>query len=294
MSLPTVCAIVLDYYGAEITKKCLLSLIGQGLKTVYVLDNSDNGEAAPALKNAIDEVRAQQADYAVEIISAGTNLGFGKGVNLVIARDQHTPSPHDYYLLINNDAVAGPGLVAGLLRALQREPQAALAAPRVISSDSNEREQGIWYHRYLGLLYSRPGLFRFHYFTGCCLLFSRQLVADRSLFDEAFFMYGEDAELGWRLTCAGKTTVCATDAFVEHEYGPSVDRASFFYEYHMARGHLLLSVKTWTRPVEVPILLLTKLLGLGARAILRGYRNRSLIAPVSLLVAWLPLRVNKT
>jgi len=289
-----VCAIVLDYYGAEITKKCLISLIGQGLKTIYVLDNSQESEAATTLESAVDQVRAQRADFAVEIISAGTNLGFAKGVNFVIAHDRQAQSPHDFYLLLNNDAVAGPGLVAGLLRALECEPEAVLAAPRVVSSGSSEREQGVWYHRYFGLLYSRPGRFRFHYFTGCCLLLPSRLVSKLRLFDEAFFMYGEDTELAWRLTRQGKKAVCATEAYVKHDYGPSVARSSFFYEYHMARGHLLLSLKTWLHPAEIPLLVLTKIVGLGGRAIMRFYRYRSLTPPFSLLVAWLPLRVNKT
>ena len=110
------------------------------------------------LRKPVDQVRAQDAlTLTVEIISAGTNLGFAKGVNFVIAHDRQAQSPHDYYLLLNNDAVAGPGLVAGLLRALKHEPEAVLAAPRVVSSDSSKREHGVWYHRYLGLLYSRPG-----------------------------------------------------------------------------------------------------------------------------------------
>jgi hypothetical protein len=289
-----VCAIVLDYYGAEITKKCLISLIGQGLKTIYVLDNSQESEAATTLESAVDQVRAQRTDFAVEIISAGTNLGFAKGVNFVIAHDRQAQSPHDFYLLLNNDAVAGPGLVAGLLRALECEPEAVLAAPRVVSSGSSEREQGVWYHRYFGLLYSRPGRFRFHYFTGCCLLLPSRLVSKLRLFDEAFFMYGEDTELAWRLTRQGKKAVCATEAYVKHDYGPSVARSSFFYEYHMARGHLLLSLKTWQHPAEIPLLVLAKIVGLGGRAIVRCFRYRSLTPPFSLLVAWLPLRVNKT
>ena len=193
---------------------------------IYVLDNSQAGEAATTLASTVDQVRAQRADFAVEIISAGTNLGFAKGVNFVIAHDQQAESPHDYYLLLNNDAVAGPGLVAELLRALEHEPEAVLAAPRVLSSDSSKREQGIWYHRYLGLLYSRPGWFRFHYFTGCCLLVPSRLVSKSPLFDEAFFMYGEDTELAWRLTRQRKKVVCATDVYVNHDYGPSVARSN--------------------------------------------------------------------
>ncbi|MGH7793342.1 MAG: glycosyltransferase [Candidatus Binatia bacterium] len=291
MSKVSVCAIVLDYFGAEKTTKCLTSLVNQGLTTVYILDNSASTAAAAQLRKAIEELVT--TDYKTQILSAGKNLGFGRGINFVLAHDIHSESPHDYYLLLNNDAVAGPGLVSGLLSALKKEPQAVLAAPRVVSSQPG-REYGIWYHRYLGLLLSQPGQFRFHYFTGCCLLIPRHLVGEARLFDEAFFMYGEDAELGWRLTNEEKKMVCAKKVYVEHEYGPSVDRSSFFYEYHMARGHLLLSWKTWMHPVEIPFLLLFKLIGLGSRATARCCRYRSLAPLCSLFVAWLPLRVDKT
>lgn len=276
MNSPTICAIVLDYYGAEKTKKCLISLIGQGLKTVYILDNSDKSEAAATLRQAVNEVHDHGPDFELEVISAGQNLGFGNGVNYVIAHDQQTPLPHDYYLLLNNDAVAGLGLVRGLLTAIRKDPLIALASPRIVSSNLN-REYGIWYHRYLGLLLSRPGRFRFHYFTGCCLMFSRYLVDNRILFAEAFFMYGEDTELGWRLTRQGKKMVCAKDVYVEHEYGPSVDRSSFFYEYHMARGHFLMSFKTYVHPVEIPFLVLTKLTAMVLRSIARTLRHRTFI-----------------
>jgi hypothetical protein len=140
---------------------------------------------------------------------------------------------------------------------------------------------------------SSPGPFRFHYFTGCCLMFRNDLVDENGIFHEAYFMYGEDAELGWRLTRQGKKMICAEEVFVEHEYGPSVDRSSLFYEYHMARAHLLLSWKTWTHPVEIPLLVLSKLIGLGGRAIARCCRYRTLCPLGSLFLAWLPLRIDK-
>jgi hypothetical protein len=289
----TVCAIVLDYFGAEQTKQCLTSLIRQGLTTVYVLDNSADAVATMRLREMIEALTRIGLDYKTQILSAGRNLGFGKGINFVIAHDKSSTSPHDFYMLLNNDAVAGTGLVSGLLEALENDPQAALVAPRVVSSNPG-REYGIWYQRFLGLLLSEPGRFRFLYFTGCCLLLPRNLVDKTALFDEAFFMYGEDAELGWRLTRQKKKMICAADVFVEHEYGPSVDRSSFFYEYHIVRGHLLLSWRIWSHPVEIPIFLITKAISLTFRAVLRCCRYRTLVPLGALFVAWLPLRIHKT
>ena len=288
-----ICAIILDYFGADKTKESILSLVGQGLSTAYILDNSGSLEASATLRKIVEDIVDSAPGFEIKILSTGKNLGFGGGVNFVLIHDIQSNSPHSYYLLLNNDAVAGPRLIAHMIAEFEKDPAVALVAPRIVSNDP-KRELGIWYHRYFGLLLSRPGLGRFHYFTGCCLFFPRDLVTETGIFDESFFMYGEDAELGWRLTRLGKKTVRAQDAFVEHQYGPSVDRSSFFYEYHMARGHLLLSWKTWMHPIEIPLLLLTKLIGLGARATARSYRYRTLNPIFSLFVAWLPLGVDKT
>jgi hypothetical protein len=281
-----VCAIILDYRAADKTETCLRSLIGQGLATVYLVDNSASERASTYLREGVARLRAM-IDFNIVILNDGKNLGFAKGVNFALRHDLRSPSPHEYYLLLNNDAVAGPSVVEGLIKTIDRDPRIALVSPRIVSSDP-DREYGIWYHRYLGLLLSKPGRLRFHYFTGCCLLFRKELVDDKGLFDEAFFMYGEDAELGWRLTRQGNQMVCAKQVFVEHEYGPSVDRSSFFYEYHMARAHLLLTWKTLKYPIELPLLLLSKLIGLGGRALVRCYRYRTSSPVAALCLAWLP------
>jgi GT2 family glycosyltransferase len=284
-----VCAIILDYFGADKTKQSVLSLVGQDLRTVYVLDNSGSDSASANLRSTFADLTAANTGFKIKFLTTGKNLGFGGGVNFVLAHDRRSESPHDYYLLLNNDAIAGPGLVSGLVSTLKKDPQAALAAPRVVSSDPS-REYGVWYHRYLGLLLSKPGMLRFHYYTGCCLLFSKALIIDDAVFDEAFFMYGEDTELGWRLLREGKKTRCAEDVYVEHEYGPSVDRSSFFYEYHMARGHFLVSFKTYVHPVEIPFLILTKLTAMALRSLARTLRHRTFAPLKALCCAWFRLK----
>lgn len=285
---PRVCAIVLDYFGAEKTKQSVLSLVGQDLGTVYILDNSGSDSASAKLRRTFAELTEANTGLKIKFLTAGKNLGFGRGINFVLAHDRRSETPHDYYLLLNNDAVAGPSLVATMLGEFQKDPAIALVAPRILSEDP-KREFGIWYHRYFGLLLSRAGRCRFHYFTGCCLLFRKDLVNASGLFDETFFMYGEDVELGWRLNRQGKKMICATGAFVKHELGPSASRTELFYEYHMARSHLLLSLYTCLNPVELPILLMAKYTALSCRAVIRCLRYRGLTPFVAFLLAWFPL-----
>jgi hypothetical protein len=88
----------------------------------------------------------------------------------------------------------------------------------------------------------------------------------------------------------GKKTRCAEDVYVEHEYGPSVDRSSFFYEYHMARGHFLVSFKTYVHPVEIPFLILTKLTAMALRSLARTLRHRTFAPLKALCCVWFRLK----
>jgi len=293
MNKETVCAIVLDYRGAEKTEKCLLSLVGQGIRTAYVLDNSEDEISSAQLHATAERIRSTRPGFSIEILSAGKNLGFGRGVNFVLRHDRRCELPHDYYLLLNNDAVAGPGLVAGMIAKFRTDPGVVLVAPKILSDDPG-REFGIWYHRYFGFLLSRPGRGRFHYFTGCCLLLRKDLVTDSGIFDESFFMYGEDAELGWRITRQGKKMACAEDVFVRHDLGPSADRTGLFYEYHMTRGHLLLSLRTWSHPAEIPLVVIAKSVSLACRAVIRCFRHRSLVPSAAYFLAWFALSARRT
>jgi N-acetylglucosaminyl-diphospho-decaprenol L-rhamnosyltransferase len=289
---PRVCAVILDYFGADKTKQSVLSLVGQGLETIYVLDNSGSDSASATLRQTFAELAEANTGFQIKFLSAGKNIGFARGVNFVLAHDRRSESPHDYYLLLNNDAVAGPDLVVKMLAEFEKDSAVALVAPRIVCNDP-KREFGIWYHRYFGLLLSHSGLGRFHYFTGCCLLLPRPLVTETGIFDESFFMYGEDVELGWRLTRQGKKMVCADNVYVRHDLGPSVNRSSFFYEYHMVRSHLRLSFTTRGRAVELPILLLAKCTALACRAAIRSLRYRAITPFTALFMALFPLRIEE-
>src|SRR5262249_61745258 len=65
----------------------------------------------------------------VELIRTGENLGFSGGNNLGIRRAIARGA--DWVLLLNNDAVADPGLPAALERAASARPDAGVLACKV-------------------------------------------------------------------------------------------------------------------------------------------------------------------
>ena len=281
-----ICAILLDYRGAERTTKCLESLAGQGLSTAIIVDNSEDDVSSTQLKNNIAKLDTTTLGYQIRLVTAQENLGFANGINFAVSNDRDSSHPHDYYLIINNDATAQIGLVEKLYLALLKEEEVLLTAPCILTPETEEC--GAWYNRYLGLVTKKRIPFSFQYASGCCMMFGNSLAAEREIFDPDFFMYCEDAFLCWKLTRKKQEFRLVTDAHVEHETGASSKKAGIFYEYHIARGHILMAVKTFNSPLEIPLMLISKLLTLVLRSIVRCIRYRSLVPAYALLLACCP------
>lgn len=253
---------------------------------MLVVDNSADEHAAGELAVTLERL-TEGGDYMLRLINPNANLGFARGVNLALSDESALRC--DAFLLINNDAVAMPDMVARLSAALAA-PDMVMVAPTVVDTAS-QPQPILWYQRFFGLLTTHrlPG--SFPYLSGCCLLVCREMLEEGRLFDEDFFMYGEDTLLGWRLACAGKKPLRLGEAFVRHDGAGSSRRGQFFYEYHMARAHVLLAMKTWRRPWEVPLLLACKCVGLGARALWRSLRFENLVPLKAFFMAWRKLDI---
>jgi GT2 family glycosyltransferase len=279
--MTTVCAVILDYFGSSKTIACLTSLLDQGLDSVMVVDNSGDRQANIQLQEALTEFRRRELPFTIHQIVNPKNLGYATGVNYALRWLEKNQS-HQYYLLINNDAEATPGMLTKLLKFMQEHGRTALTAPMI---DLRQKKIAYsWYHRFTGLMFSRRIIGTFPYLTGCCLLVDQRIVSD-GLFDEDFFMYGEYVELCWRLRLSDWETACVSQALVLHEGTGSSHHGGFFYEHHVARGHLLLAKKLAKHRWEIPFLYSGKSLTLSARAILRSIRFRSLVPIKAILSA---------
>lgn len=276
------CAIILDYFGTSKTIACLTSLINQGLDTVVVVDNSGESEANKQLQDALITFGQNEVPFMIHQIVNHRNLGYAAGINNALQwlGKNH---PHHYYLLINNDAEATPGMLRTMLQYMSAHDGTVITAPMIETGYG--QFEGYWYHRISGLMFPHHVIGTFPYLTGCCLLVDRRIVGE-GLFDEDFFMYGEDVALCWRLQRAGWDTTCVTQAIVRHEGTGSSHQGSFFYEYHVAHGHLLLARKLARHRWEIAFLIFGRLLTISARAIVRAIRYRSLLPITATISAW--------
>src|SRR5579862_3495421 len=111
-------AVVLNWNGGEDTPRALASLAG--IEAICVDNGSGDGS----------DSEVERRFPEVELIRTGANLGFAGGNNVGIRRAFERGA--DWVLLLNQDAVAEPGLAEALERAAAMRPDAGILACKVL------------------------------------------------------------------------------------------------------------------------------------------------------------------
>ena len=81
--------------------------------------------------------------------------------------------------------------------------------------------------------------------SGSAALYRRAMLEEIGLFDESFFLYCEDTDLGLRAQWAGWGCRYVPGAVVEHRYSHSAGRASPLKAYYVERNRLYTIVKNF-------------------------------------------------
>ena len=273
-------AIIINYRNGDLTTRCVDSLSRQ-VARVWVVDNSADKTHNENLFEKIKALQAKNRYVKVVVENPGTNLGFAKGMQLGIDKALAVDRQR-LIIVINNDAIAGEGMIDSMIQGLNAFGGKALVAP---SGAKGSTPSMLWYHRLFALVLTHPLPGAFPYLSGACLL-APASFARPYLFDTDFFMYGEDVELSWRMAQAGVPMVVA-DTECKHAGSASSRLGSLFYEYHVARGHILLAYKLAKGPLDRSVLLIGRAISLPLRASVRCIRFMSLTPWRALVRAWL-------
>jgi GT2 family glycosyltransferase len=261
-------AVLLHFRSVDLTLRCVASLDAQGVDAVVIVDNSeDAGFSLSALRAGLPAGRIH-----VRYLEPGTNLGFARGVNTAVAAIVSERRDVDL-LLINSDATLAPGTVDHLRRAVAGEA-AVIAAPSIDGPTGLVPARTYYRHLSGAITPAGPGWLGHGLLGGACLMVHRSLVK-APLFDESFFFYGDDIELGYRMGKHGVILADVPEGIVIHQGSGSSGNGSLFYEYHMSRAHLLLVGKLGYSPPTRIALLGARMVSLGLRAAVRSFRYRS-------------------
>jgi O-antigen biosynthesis protein len=220
--VPRASVVMVTYGGWRWTRHALEALRERTDEPfeLLVVDNDSSDDTAERLR---DDLRG------ATVILNEENVGFAAAANQGAARARGA-----YLVFLNPDCMVQPGWLSPLLRALEDDPWADAAVPRMFNSDGTVQEAG-------GLVFSDGGTmlygfgadpdlprYRFRryvdYGSAACLAIRREAFHALGGFDPVYRpAYCEDVDLLLTLRAAGRRTVFEPAAEVVHiRFGSSV------------------------------------------------------------------------
>lgn len=173
------------------------------------------------------------------VLDGGGNVGYGAAANAGLRRSGST-----WAVVANPDLVWSPGSLDALVAAGESHPEAGSLGPTLLNTDGTvypsaraipSLRQGIG-HAVLGRVWrGNPWSARYKraqedtslaarpagWLSGACLLLRRDALDEVGGFDERYFMFFEDLDLGERLRDAGWVNLYVPDVRVTHVQGVS-------------------------------------------------------------------------
>ncbi len=246
--MPRVTVVVVNFNHVNLLRKCMNSLRAQTLPPgqIIVVDNGSSDGSADMLRSEFPEV---------ELLQLAENLGFCGANNRGIARARG-----EYIALLNNDAEAEPGWLAALTAAMDSDREIGLVAAKILVAGRpgiiDKIGHGIYFDgQNRGVGAGQPDHGQYDdlpvaWPDGCAALYRRSMLEEIGGFDEDFFAYADDAELGLRARTAGWRAVLAPAAVVQHQRGATLGK------YSPARIRLIERNRVWLALIHFPLWLL--------------------------------------
>jgi N-acetylglucosaminyl-diphospho-decaprenol L-rhamnosyltransferase len=247
--------IIVNFNGRQALEGCLIGLHSNQPRVSHTITVVDNHSTDDSLRLARTRYPASPT---VRYIELPENIGFGRANNVGIRETQS-----ELILLLNNDTFTPPGQVDTLVAALDRDPGAAVAGPRLVNTDDTGEEvvelsfgrmmgpltelrQKVLGHAheartpvlatYVDRLLARPGTP--DWVSGACLLVRRADAEAVGLLDERFFMYTEDVDFCASIRARGRRILYVPEATIMHSRGTSRASAPAATQAAYRRSHL--------------------------------------------------------
>jgi GT2 family glycosyltransferase len=236
---PCISVIIVSWNSAAYIFRCLNALVAQTF-TDFEVVLVDNGST----DGCLDGVESRWSGLTLRIERLEENRGFAAANNLG-ARLAHG----EWLALLNSDAFPDPDWLEKLFLAAGRHPEFSFFASRQIQANSPDfldgagdayHISGLAWRRYAGLPAAQFGLETEEVFSPCAAaaLYSRQAFLQVGGFDEDFFSYHEDVDLGFRMRLQGFRCLYVPDAVVYHIGSATLGAQSDFALYHWQRNFI--------------------------------------------------------
>jgi GT2 family glycosyltransferase len=272
-----VTVVIVNFNGGANVVRCLENLAAQTVppERILLVDNASSDGSLAACRKLV-AARAGLAERTT-IDALGANVGFAAGSNRGFAL-----ADTEFVALLNPDAFPEPRWLEALVVAAAAHPECAAFGSRQMLAGRPGVLDGIGDRWHVSGLAWREGhgrpmgpadLVAREIFSPCAAaaLYRRTAVVEVGGFDEDYFCFGEDVDLGFRLRLAGHTARYVPDAVVEHVGGGSSEGRLATYLGH--RNLLWTLVKNTPGPI-LPAALLAHLSQSIFVGVMLGYQGR--------------------
>lgn len=239
--------VIVNWNGKHFLGPCLDAVFSQSFEglEVIVVDNGSIDGSVEFIKDNYKEV---------VIVELAENIGFAGGNNRGFE-----VATGEYMLTLNNDTELKSGFFDSLISTVKlSSPEVGMWAPKILSMDDRSTIDSVG-----GLLIYPDGLCRGRgrmevdsgqYDTldeilmpsACCGLYRKEMLDIIGYFDEDFFAYCEDSDLGLRARLSGWTAESVSKAVVYHHYSGTAGKYSTFKAYLVERNRIWLVLKNFT------------------------------------------------
>jgi N-acetylglucosaminyl-diphospho-decaprenol L-rhamnosyltransferase len=283
----TTAVVTVSYNSSSELTGFLGSVVNGDLVPLMVI--ADNASADVA------ETRGIAQEFGADVLGLPENHGYGGAINAAV---RTLPTRVEFILISNPDVRVTPAAVRTLASALAARPDLGAVGPRVLNEDGSgypsarafpSLRTGVghallftiwpgnpWSHRYLSDREGAGEPRTVDWLSGSCLMVRRSAFDAVGGFDEGYFMYFEDVDLGYRLAKAGWKRLFLPTTEVVHSgaHSTTTESARMIRAHHDSAYRYL--SKKYDHPLLAPLRWALRV-GLDARA---WYLTRSEARPL--------------
>lgn len=261
MENPLVSVIVVNWNGKEYLDKCLTSLKSQSFSDIeiIVVDNA-------SIDGSVEFIEKNYSD--IRVIKNIKNYGFAIGNNIGIRA-----SKGKYIATLNNDAMAECDWIKNLISVAEKREDIAMFASKILSYSNTALIESVGmliypdatakcrgYLEKSGEKYNKMEEILLP--SACAALYRKDALFTAGLFDDDYFAYCEDIDLGLRIRLLGFGCIYVPEAKVYHHYSATSKNNLPFKIYLIERNRLwtLIKIFPWTNLILSPIYTLKRYL----------------------------------
>lgn len=235
--------VIVNYNVKYFLEQCLNSILASNIAFSYEIFIVDNNSTDGSVEYLKDKFPLKN----IQFIANKTNPGFSKANNQAIKS-----AKGEYVLLLNPDTIIGENVLSNVCRFMDSEPQSGAIGVKMIDGSGTflpESKRGFpspWasFCKIFGLAAVFPkstffGAYNLQYLDensihqvpilAGAFMMIRKVVLDKvGLLDEAFFMYGEDIDLSYRIEQAGYRNYYLPECII-HYKGKSTNKNDVKY-----------------------------------------------------------------